>query len=94
VFCQSFGFYLNLDLKLLQNFGLWLDLDRSLKIPDWIWIVKYYSPLISGGRPQFSLSKAACGRTAGLCTVGLMQNQMCHTQKLRFCKTEVQKYMF
>ena len=44
---QSFGFYLGLDFKLLQNFGLWLDLDWSLKILDWIWIAKYYSPLMS-----------------------------------------------
>jgi len=44
VFCQSFGFYLDLGFKLLQNFGLWLDLNWSLKIPDWIWMAKYHSP--------------------------------------------------
>jgi len=35
-------------LHFLNFFGLWLDLDWVLKIQDWIWIVKYDSPLISG----------------------------------------------
>jgi len=26
-------------------------------------------------------------------TTGLLHNQMCHTQKLKFCRNEIDKYM-
>jgi len=30
----------------------------------------------------------------GLDIAGLVHNQMCHTQKLKFCKNEADEYMF
>jgi len=45
---SMFWILFGLRFKFLQHFGLWLDLDWSFKIPDWIWIAKYDSPLIFG----------------------------------------------
>ena len=47
-FCWNFGLYLDLEFKFFKYFGLCLELDWVLKIGDWIWIVKYDNPLISG----------------------------------------------
>jgi len=46
-FVIFFGLRLDLDFKMKKLFGTRMDLELVLKLRDWIWIIKYESPLIS-----------------------------------------------
>jgi len=46
-FVNFLDFILDLDFKIKKLFGIRLDLELVLKVQDWIWVVKYDSPLIS-----------------------------------------------